>query len=308
MQTAAQDAALANDGAKTTLDPTQTPNTAWTANGPQKAGTHFVISITDSASAARYGLQTASLSRSGDDTPTPTFVAPDTAGILAGEQAMVASPTTGVLQPNPSTTASGAYPLPMLTYAATTPSLLAASDRTSYSALINYTAGAGQVSGVQPGQLPAGYVPLPSGLEAQAVQAAATILNPPVATSSTTTTTSPAAASSATSGPSSVPSTPTPTSFGSTYPGASSTPAGNSTTGTATPTGSGTSTKSLGPTALSAIRTHGIPIGALRWALPIVLMVGIAAALGAALIDLYKRRALASSPAGAAAPDGRGLR
>jgi hypothetical protein len=37
-------------------------------------------------------------------------------------------------------------------------------------------------------------------------------------------------------------------------------------------------------------------------------MVGIAAALGAALIDLYKRRALASSPAGAAAPDGRGLR
>jgi hypothetical protein len=308
MQTAAQDAALANDGAKTTLDPTQTPNTAWTANGPQKAGTHFVISITDSASAARYGLQTASLSRSGDDSSTPTFVAPDAAGILAGEQAMVASPVTGVLQPDPSTTAAGAYPLPMLTYAATTPSTLAASDRTNYSALINYTAGAGQVSGVQPGQLPAGYVPLPSDLEAQAVQAAATILNPPVVASSTTTTTSPAAATSATSGPSSVSSTPTPESFGSTYSGASSTPADTSTGGTATSTGSGTPTKPLGPTALSAIRTHGIPIGALRWALPILLMVGIAAALGAAFIDLYKRRSLASSSAGTPAPEGGGLR
>jgi len=303
MQAAAQATAQANDGAKTTLDPTQTPNTAWTANGPQKAGTHFIISITDSASAARYGLQTASLSRAGDDSPTPTFVAPDAAGILAGEQAMTPSPVTGVLQPDPSSTATGAYPLPMLTYAATTPSTLDVADRKNYSALISYTAGTGQVSGVQPGQLPAGYVPLPSDLEAQAATASATILNPPVAASSTTTTTpSPSTGSAATSGSSSGSSTPA-SSFGSTSLGSTSTPSDDT---AASSTGSTSSSKSLGPTALSAIRTRGIPIGALRWALPIVLVVGIAAALGAAVVDLLKRRSLTSGASGAAAVYGRG--
>ena len=77
MRTTALDTAAANDGAKTTFDPTQTPDLAWTANGPQITGNYFVMSITDSASAARYGLQTASLSPAGDDTPDRTFVAPD---------------------------------------------------------------------------------------------------------------------------------------------------------------------------------------------------------------------------------------
>ena len=57
------------------------------------------MSITDSASAARYGLQTASLSRAGDDTANPAFVRPDAAGILAGEQAMTPSPCSGVSSP-----------------------------------------------------------------------------------------------------------------------------------------------------------------------------------------------------------------
>jgi hypothetical protein len=307
MQSAAQAAALANDGAKTTLDPTQTSNTAWTANGPQKTGTHFVISVTDSASAARYGLQTASLSRAGDDSATPAFIAPDAPGILAGEQAMVPSSVTGVLQPDPSTTAAGAYPLPMLTYAASTPSTLDAADRKSYSAMITYTAGAGQVSGVQPGQLPAGYVPLPSNLQAQAVTAAATILNPPVvAPTTTTTTTSPSTgAASTTSGSPAASSSLTPSSFGSTY-SAASTPTDNGTTDTTIASGSTSSVKPLGPSALSAIRTHGIPIGALRWVLPIALLVGIAAALGAAAVDLYKRRSIASGGASTPVPESRG--
>ena len=70
--------------------------------------------VTDSASAARYGLQTASLSAAGDDT-NPTFVPPTSASILAGEQAMKPSGVTGVLQTDPSTTNANAYPLSMLT-------------------------------------------------------------------------------------------------------------------------------------------------------------------------------------------------
>ena len=50
------------------------------------------MTVTDSASAARYGLQAASLSRAGDDAAPSNrvFVAPDTASLLAGEQAMSA--------------------------------------------------------------------------------------------------------------------------------------------------------------------------------------------------------------------------
>ena len=65
--TGAADAADANDGAKTTFNPVEPPDLAWTANGPQETGNTFVMSVTTSPSAAQYGLQTASLSAAGDD-------------------------------------------------------------------------------------------------------------------------------------------------------------------------------------------------------------------------------------------------
>jgi hypothetical protein len=216
------------------------------------------MSITDSASAARYGLQDASLSRAGDDGSSPTFVAPDSAGILAGEAAMVPSSVSSVLQDNPSTTAAGAYPLPMLTYGATTPGSLQQADRQSYSALIRYAAGPGQVSGPLPGDLPAGYVPLPATLSAQAVSAAATVLNPPNQASA---------------------STPSAPSVGSSASASSSFPA-DSTSSTSTPAATSTpadttTKKPLGSTVLAAVRTKGVPIGAVRWALLIVLLIGL---------------------------------
>jgi hypothetical protein len=301
LQSAAQDAALANDGAKTTLDPTQTPNTAWAANGPQKTGTHFVISVTDSASAARYGLQTASLSRAGDDASSPTFVAPDAGGILAGEQAMSQSAVAGVLQDNPSTTAAGAYPLPMLTYAATVPTTLDTTSRQNYANLIKYAAGAGQVSGDQPGQLPTGYVPLPAALATQSVAAAATILNPPstAAPSATATPNSTSPTAGGSSGDSS---------HGPSYAGSDSSGDADAEAGSTSSTDSSGGTRSrergLGASVLSSIRTHQIPIGALRWALPIILFIGIAAAAGAVTVDRAKRRSLVSGATATGPPEG----
>ena len=67
----------------------------------------------------------------------------------------------------------------MLTYAATTPETLSTTDRSKYAAFIRYAVRAGQVTGVAPGQLPNGYVPLPASLQQQALDAADTILNPP---------------------------------------------------------------------------------------------------------------------------------
>ena len=191
MNTAAADTAAANDAAKTTFDPTEPPNLAWTANGPQITGRYMIMSVTDSAAAARYGLQAASLSPAGEDTPDRTFVAPDPASLLAGEQAMVPSKVAGVLQSDPTSTSADAYPLTMLTYAAATPKTLNETSRKNYAAFLRYAAGAGQVSGVQPGQLPAGYVPLPAALESQTLAAATTIATPPAAKSAKKSSSSP---------------------------------------------------------------------------------------------------------------------
>jgi hypothetical protein len=180
MKTAGQDVATSNNQAKATLDPAAlTAGSAWTSNGPQAEDSSFILSITDSASAAQFGDQVASLSPSGADSADRPFVAPDEQSILSGEQAMTASAVTGVLQSDPSSTASGAYPLPLLTYAAATPESLDQPSRNNYASFLQYAAGAGQTPGENVGQLPAGYAPLPAALEAQTVAAAKEIQNPP---------------------------------------------------------------------------------------------------------------------------------
>jgi len=279
MAAAAEAAANANDGAKTTFNPAEPPNLAWTANGPQITGNYFIMTVTSSASAAQYGLQTASLSPAGDDT-NPTFVAADGASFLAGEQAMKPSPTPGVLSADPSA-GGGAYPLTMLTYAAATPKTLNATSRKNYSAFLRYAVGAGQVSGLAPGQLPAGYEALPSKLVDQTLATAALIAKAPgtgapdTSTTSTTSTTAPSSSGTYGSGPGS-------------DNGALPASAGP---------GSGRRIRkiheSIGPSALSAIRSLFFPIGFMRWILPLLLFVGLCAAAGAYLANLGRKKALA---------------
>ncbi len=287
MESAAQDASEANDQAKTTYSPTATSaQSAWTSNGPQVPGTYVVMTVTDSASAARYGLQAASLSRAGDDAAPSSrvFVAPETTSLLAGEHAMTSSSVPGVLQTDPSTNAPEAYPLTMLTYAATRPVALNTTDRSKYAAFIRYAVQAGQVTGVAPGQLPDGYVPLPASLQQQALDAADTILNPP---------------SEATTSPSTTPAPNGVVAQPSLFGNSTSLPA---TTPTTTSKSTGTSTAGSKPRritsmALSVLRTQGTPIGLLRWMLPIALLVGLGAALAALLIDRLGRRSAAEGGA-----------
>ena len=279
MQAAAQAAASSNDGGKTTLNPGGNADSAWSANGPQPNGSSFILSITDSASAAQYGLQTASLSRSGDDSPTRAFVAPDQQGLLTGEQAMVPSATPGVLVGNPATTVPGAYPLTMLTYAAATPLTLDPTSRQNYATFLKYAAGAGQTPGVELGQLPPGYAPLPADLRSQTLAAAATIVNPP----SPASTPAPTPTSSTTATP-----FPANTSVASLGVGSD-----NATTGSSTPPASADRrhpvTKHI---ALATLHTSPFTAGGVRWALPIGLIVGLTAGLVAPFVRRPRRRKL----------------
>jgi hypothetical protein len=278
MNAAAQSTAVANDGGKTTPDPdAASADTAWSSNGPQKTGTYFMLSVTDSASAAQYGLQTASLSPAGDDV-NPTFVAPDEQSLVNGEQAMVPSSVPGVLLTNPAATAADAYPLPILTYAATTPVSLDATDRQNYATFLQYAAGAGQTPGEGIGQLPEGYAPLPAALQAQTVAAATAILNAPV----------PAATPTAPASSGVTPSAPRAATVSSSAGEPHTTPQVVPTT--TAPTLSAAVHLSKGPTNFATTRTSPFGAGATRWALPLCLIVGLVAFLAAPLVSGMGRR------------------
>lgn len=181
----------AADGARIVDNPfAQASSEVWSRELPQFLGRRGMLTLTDTPSAAQYGLQTARLSRAGDNGASRSFVAPDTAGLVAGVASMKAKAPSTVLEPAPKEQAAGAYPLTAVTYAAIQPLRLDAKARADYAAFVNYAIGPGQVAGLELGQLPRGYAPLPEALAAQGAAAAGTIVSmvaPPTTTTTTTT-------------------------------------------------------------------------------------------------------------------------
>lgn len=154
MNDAASRALVADAGIKDIWDITKVPP-ALTANGAQIPGSRFELALTDTNSAALDGLQTAKLLNQDGQ-----YVAPTTASITAGINAMVPSATTGVVVTDPEKRADGAYPLTMLTYAVVDVCAADIPSLKDYTKLLTYAVGPGQVVGTDPGELPLGYVPL----------------------------------------------------------------------------------------------------------------------------------------------------
>lgn len=127
----------------------------YTSLGAQVPGARFVLSITDAASAARYGLPTAKIVNGAGEAVAPTAEA-----VAAGIATMRPSSVPGVVAADPADRTPGAYPLSMLSYAAVNVCAASADERRAYAAFIDYAVGRGQVPGERQGELPAGYVPL----------------------------------------------------------------------------------------------------------------------------------------------------
>jgi hypothetical protein len=329
MAGAAVEGRAANNNAKTTfIYGAPNPDSAFGANGPQTAESHFVLVVTDSASAAQYGLPTAALSAADDDRSSRQFVgtgatglvagaagevgssrqfvAPDATGLLAGAKAMKPSDVAGVQQPDVS--AAGAYPLTALTYAAVSPPALSTSARGQYASFLDYAAGAGQTPGTAFGHLPPGYVPLPASLRAQTLAAATSIADyRSPAGPGTTTTSEPHGASGGGSGGS-----------GGSGLSGSSAAAGASPASTAG-SGAAASAAGRGPSSASPGRgslsvgslssssgprstTPGIWAGAIRYVLPLVLLCGILAGFGARWLEVWRRRTPRKPAAGGGPP------
>ncbi|MER5518789.1 hypothetical protein [Streptomyces sp. NPDC002763] len=154
---------------KSTWDPLATPP-AYKSPGPQTVGSRFLITVTDAASATRYGLQTARLRNAAGKFVGPTENALTSAAASASGKGLAEITPSGA-------TAKGAYPLAQLVYAAVRPGKVSKAARQDYAYLLRYAAGNGQITGADPGRLPAGYAPLPKKLRGEADRAADALIH-----------------------------------------------------------------------------------------------------------------------------------
>lgn len=168
---------LSDDGAKIAEDTgAPTPDKVYKRDIPPTVGRRVMLSLTDTASAYQYGLQSARLSRAGDNDASRTFIAPNAAGMTAAFEAMKPGSEPAVLEPDPRAAAPSGYPLTAITYAATRPLSIDADARKDYADFVAYAAGDGQSLGLGGGKLPEGYAPLPATLKTQSANAAKSIL------------------------------------------------------------------------------------------------------------------------------------
>jgi hypothetical protein len=272
LHSAARAAGRGDTLARTSWDKTATPP-AYKKDPPQAAGMRAVLALTDTATAARYGLATASLQNAAGH-----FVAPDNQGLLAAQAAMKPSGVSGVLSPDPSTKSRDAYPLTLLTYGATVPEKLTKKEGQDYAALLRYAVGNGQRPGVSEGTLPAGYAPLPAGLRAK-TRAAADAIATRAGTKPSTPSTDGGTGGNGTGGTGNNGAT-----GSGSGAGTSGEPSGTPSSAAASPSTSSipSGSPSTAPAAASGsplLRTPDWALGAVRYALLIALVTGIAAAI-----------------------------
>jgi hypothetical protein len=229
----------------------------WATVGSEGPAHTFMWTIADTPDLAADGLIDADLC----DDDGSNCVGPSTASLTTALDSATKD-SAGLLEVNPASPGSGGYPLTDVVYAAV-PTDQSATALQNYAALIQYAAGAGQTPGVAPGDLPPGYLPLPTSLKNQADLVAQELL----AAGGTPTTASPLPTSAGSS-------TPTPGS-----PSAVSQAA----TASASPSSSAYGLK--GPAQeLVATTTPRQPVGAIRWTLLAVAIVGAACATGGTVL------------------------
>ncbi|MBK4348611.1 hypothetical protein [Lacisediminihabitans changchengi] len=231
-------------------------------------GFQNVLGLTDTASAAKYQLVSASLRN-----PAGAFASPTAEAMTAASAAMTRTAAQAqVYEYNPAGEAAKAaptaYPLTMPVYAATNPTQNDQATRDSYAAFINYASTKGQEPGTAQGQLPDGYAPLPASWRELSKNAAAAIVAgvsvlPPTVESGDSAVSADDATSAGTGGSSD---TPSPTFAG---PSASGDPALSLTSGV-TP------------------KDHDM--SEIASAVPLSLLAGIIAALAVPIIPRLRRR------------------
>jgi ABC-type phosphate transport system substrate-binding protein len=155
------------------------PGTSWQkdqyGNYPkdpiQIPGERALIAILDEASAAAFRFPVAAIPNAAGH-----YVEPTNAG-MAGALGSMTPAGSGTLQMNVQGGNPAAYPLTMVIYAMVPVSGVSHTKAAAIARFLDFAAGSGQSPGVRPGQLPAGYLPLPANLRAQTRKAAVEVAN-----------------------------------------------------------------------------------------------------------------------------------
>ena len=234
----------------------------WDKNPPEPIGARWIWGISDTPDLAAYGLIDGRIcSDSGTD-----CVGPSTTSLTTALNSATPD-SAGLLEVNPAKPGAGGYPLTQVVYAAVATNQSAA-DLSDDADLIAYAAGAGQAPGAASGDLPPGYLPLPASLQDQAMTVVKQLradASPSKSTGSSSTRT--AASRSSGSG------------TGTTVPAPS---------GGGRPVSGATQTVGLAITPpraqLAAVSTTREPVGAVRWLLLAVVIVGAACAVSGTVL------------------------
>jgi hypothetical protein len=233
----------------------------------QVPGERGLFAIVDEADAAAFRFPVAELLNS-----KGRYVAPDNASMRAALSSMVPDGNRLTRDVDYAKQRADAYPLTMIIYAMVPTSGISHAKAKSIARFLDFVAGPGQVPGVQPGQLPPGYLPLTASMRAQTRRAAQAVLTQAGAAKP------PAPSKSPSSTPSTSPTTsasPTPSDPASPAPSASPTP------------GQGIKV------ALAKAQLAGLS----RYAIPAVLLVGgIVTLAGASLLFVNSGTALIVAP------------
>ena len=155
------------------------PGTSWTkdqyGNFPkdpiQIPGERALIAILDQASSAAFRFPVAAIPNA-----TGRYAQPTNAAMAAALASMTPA-GDGTLQMNLHSSNRAAYPLTMVVYAMVPTSGVSHAKAAAIARFLDFAAGAGQTPGVRPGQLPAGYLPLPADLRAETRKAATEVAN-----------------------------------------------------------------------------------------------------------------------------------
>jgi hypothetical protein len=223
----------------------------YTAFPQEPSGSRALFSVLDNADAEGFDVPTAAILN-----PAGRYVQPTAASMTAALNSMVTASNGITQQVNMSSNNPAEYPLTMVIYAMVPTSGVPQATADLIARWLRYVTGPGQASGELPGELPVGYLPLPSKLRAETLAVADAVQRQAGNTGTST--------------------TPTPGASGTVSP---------SPGGSLTASPSPTSTLGL-PKLIPRIETVAVrdPLtsGIARYALPALLILGGLAALGGA--------------------------
>ena len=152
-----------------TVQPNGTTN--YTKDPPQPVGHRALLAIVGQGDSALNHFPTAAIRNAAGDYVRPTN------GTMAAALRHMSGNGSGTQQVNLTSKDPRAYPLTMVIYAMVPTSGLSHAKATAIARFLDFAVGAGQTPGIQPGQLPPGYLPLPASLRAKTRKLAVEVAN-----------------------------------------------------------------------------------------------------------------------------------